>query len=55
MALNFVTCNFLICFRKRGYPERGVPSKERQGGSKPGQNYEMRTTVILNYVKKSSY
>ena len=28
---------FLICFRKRGYPERGVPSEK--GGSNPGGNW----------------
>ena len=31
---------FEICFRKRGYPERGVPlKKKRRGGSNPGGNY----------------
>ena len=31
---------FKICFRKRGYPERGLTSgKGGGGGSNPGRNY----------------
>ena len=30
---------FLICFRKRGYPERGG-SLRKVGGSNPGGNYD---------------
>ena len=44
-----VGVTLLICFRKRGYPKRGVPS-EKGGDSNPGGNYVMEWLICFSIV-----
>ena len=48
MAIRNRGVTFLICFRKRGYPEGRGGFPHKKGGSKPGGNYAKRFFAEIN-------